>query len=360
MMRVNTYEWFKEPGGQNPLYLPLAPYHIQQLHDPLEWARQVGLSRPVGWKTDNLGVFTAFKDLYRKRRRYADDPSWHHWIYLSANEQPLNETWNEDPWDRAFLDLLQYRDKHELLGRSNFHYIACPHSFLCSVWNIDGPALVHFTNEPVKLNATETRSRKPVLDPVSVRVFGLPLNEVVLPGVFPTYFEQMRSITASNSTFWTTRMEYSNFDQVREQALKVLKNIEDKYPQTYGLLAKAADRWPRLLAVDETVLITASQVFSFLAGAVPTYFGFQTWERVKHHWKRRENDTRSDNESEDPVAHQLQGFLDVLSEEDKELWGKTDRGRVILDRVQNGLAENKFDSTEAVIKRMEDVLGRRG
>ncbi|KAJ4244595.1 hypothetical protein NW762_014451 [Fusarium torreyae] len=365
MVHVKTMEWFREPGGANPLYVSRAPYHIRQLHNPLEWTRDVGISRPSDWNTDNVGVLSSFGDLYRRRRRYSDDPSWHNWIYLSANEQPLNETWNQDPWDKAFLELLEYRDMYEPLGRGNFHYITCPKNFLCDIWRISGPALVHLTNEPIKRNATQERSRRPILDPVSVRVFEFPLNEPVIRGTFPTYFEQMRSITASNSTYWTTRMKYSHFDQVQGQALKVLKGVKDKHPWTYGILAKAEEKWINLWAAEESALILLSRVISLAIGATPTYFGSQVWERVKTRWmKRKQNHSEGENISPrandpaavDPVAYQLQNFLNSLTEEDKEKFGKTYRGGVLLDRIQNGLDKRDWDTKDDVLRAVEDAL----
>ncbi|KAM0542091.1 hypothetical protein ACHAPJ_012954 [Fusarium lateritium] len=366
MVHIKTFEWFREPGGANPLYGPRAPYHIQQLHNPLKWTRDVEISRPSDWNTDNVGVLASFGDLYRRRHRYSDDPSWHHWIYLSANEQPLTETWNQDPWDKALLELLQYRDKHELLGRGNFHYITCPKSFLCAIWRISGPALVHFTNEPIKRSATRGRSRRPILDPVSVRVFELPLHEPVIRGTFPTYFEQMRSITASNSTYWATRMKYSNFDQVQGQALKLLKSVKNKHPWTYGMLAKTEEKWINLWDAEESALVLVSRVISLAVGAIPTYFGSQAWEGVKTRWmKRKQNQWKeecipppaNDPGAVDPVTYHLQYFLDSLTEEDKEKFGKTGRGGVLLDRIQHGLAKKDWITKDDVVRAVEDALG---
>ncbi|KAG8671052.1 hypothetical protein FPOAC2_04369 [Fusarium poae] len=332
----------------------------------MTWTKDIGISRPDGWHTNNAGAHTGFWDLYRARRRYSVDPSWHHWIYLSENLQPLNETWNQDPWDRAFLDLLQYRDKNEPLGRSNFNYITCPHSFLCATWRISGPALIHFTNEPVKRNLTEKRSRRRILDPVSVRVFELPLSEPVIPGTFPTHFEQMRSITASNSTYWTTRMKYSNFDQVLGQAKRVLKKYEDKYPLTYGLLAKAEHKWTRLIAAEETNLVFIPQVISFLAGAIPSRHGVSLWEQGWDWWRERqyEKSTKgnveqrdADKAAWDPVAYQLRYILDSMTDEDKEKFGKTYRGGILLERLQKGLEKKDWDGREDIIKEIEGALG---
>ncbi|GKU04418.1 hypothetical protein FLAG1_07117 [Fusarium langsethiae] len=355
------------PGDRNPLYQPRAPYYIPQLHNPMRWTQDIGLSRPDGWHTANAGVFASFKNLYRSRKRYSYYPNWHHWIYLSENKSPLNETWNQDPWDEAFLELLEYRDKHEPLGRSNFNYIGCPKSFLCAIWRISGPALLHFTNEPVDQDITQQTSRGRILDPVSVRVFELPMTEIVIPGRFPTRFEQIRSITASNSTYWTTRTTYSNFEQVRGQALKVLKKYEEGYPLTYGMLAKAEDKLTRLLAVDDTILIVGPRLVSFLAATIPSHYGAKWLGEVKIWWRKRQHEkptkedgsqTKANRAARDPVADQLQWFIDGMTDDDKEKFQKTHRGELLLRRIQKGLENKDWDGRDDIMKQIEDALGR--
>ncbi|KAM0351804.1 hypothetical protein ACHAPU_002316 [Fusarium lateritium] len=365
MVTFKTYEWFKEPYGRNPLRIPRAPYHIQRLYNPLDWVQEVNMVRPRDWHTDNFGVLARFDDLHR-RRRQSGDLGWHHWIYLSANDQPLNETWNVDPWDKAFLDLLQHRDKHEPQGRSNFNYITCPRSFLCHIWSISGPALVHFTNEPVQQNATWRRSLKPILDPVSVRVFELPLEKPVIPGRFPSQFEQMRCITASNSTYWETREKYSNFYQVRGQAFKVIKKMENKYPSTYGGLVWLENKWVSLWAPDDLVLVTVCRHLPFIAAAGLTYYGAGAWYKLQLWWNDKvDTQLQADNSTpqlatgpiaDDPVARRLQYFLDSFSEEDKKKFGKTQRGGALLERIQNGLETEDWNSRKELVGGLKDAL----
>ncbi|KAJ4128818.1 hypothetical protein NW768_007337 [Fusarium equiseti] len=360
MITIEAYEWLKDPYGENPLYCPRAPYHIKQLHNPLTWTQDIGISRPEDWKTTNVEVLVNFNALYRRRRWYS--PEWHHWIYLSANEEPLNETWNKDPWDKAFLELLQHRDEHEPDKRWNFNFITCPQSFLCSIWRVDGPALLHFTNELLEQDATQKQSRALILDPVHVRVFDLPLNESVIPGRFPTRFEQMRSLTASNSTYWMKKERYSVADRIHRQASKVLADLKDNYPKTYGMLKKVEHKWTKLTGADVTTLIH----YSHVGGSIAGFFSgrsvavcqekFQIWWR---RYKYRQSPEGKENKplGPDPVAQQLQGFLDTMSDEDKEAWSKTDRGGVILDRVQKGLEKKDWDGRDDIVAAIGDALG---
>lgn len=207
---------------------------------------------------------------------------------------------------------------------------------------------------------------KPILDPVSVRVFELPLKNPVIPGTFPSQFEQMRSITASNSTYWETRDKYSNFDQVRGQALKVLKKMENKYPSTYGKLVWLEDKWINLWGSEDVALVAMSRHGSFIAAASSTYFGGRTWKNVQNWWKSREKSQTkedgstpqlaTDKAADDPVARQLQKVLDSLSEEDKEKFGKTRRGEILLNRIQNGLEKDDWNSREDLMLDIEDAL----
>jgi hypothetical protein len=360
MITFETYEWFKEPYGENPLCAPRAPYHIPMLCNPLTWTQNVGISRPRDWKANNIRVVAYFDDLYRWRSSFS--PGWHHWIYLSANEQPLSEPWNEDPWDKAFLELLQHREEYEHEMTWNFDYITCPHSYLCSLWRVDGPALIHLTNEPLEQKPTQKQSRTPILDPVHVRVFDLPLNESVIPGRFTTRFEQLRSITASNSTYWMKKEKYSELDRIRRQGEKLLTDLEDKYSKTLGMLAQVEDKWTKLTGADTTTLIYYSHAAGTLAGYYAGREGMRYWDELRIQWRKYKY-TQSPEGKEnkplgpDPVAQQLQGFLDSMSDEDKEGWSKTYRGGIILDRIQKGLEKKDWDGRDDVLADIKNAIG---
>lgn len=211
---------------------------------------------------------------------------------------------------------------------------------------------------------------KPILDPVSVRVFELPLKNSVIPDIFPSQFEQMRSITASNSTYWRTRDKYSNFNQIHGQGLKVLEKMEKKYPSTYGRLVWLEDKWVNLWGSEDVALVAMSRYGTFIAAASSSYFGARTWKNVENWWKSRENrqtkgdsstpQLATDKAADDPVARQLQKFLDSLSEEDKEKFGKTRRGEILLNRIQNGLEKNDWNSREDLMLNIEDALRVKG
>ncbi|KAF4454147.1 putative ADH3-alcohol dehydrogenase III [Fusarium austroafricanum] len=357
---VNTKaaDWFERAGGPNFYRDIRAPYHIPQIYNPLEWISELGLRRPADWSAKNAAYLAFFNHLYRVRHRYSNDPSWHHWIYLSAQQQPLNKTWNVDPWDQGFLDLLQHRDRHEPMGRANFHYMSCHNSFLCEIWRVDAPALLHFTNEPLKLDMFRAKSRKLILDPVSVRVFEFPLGEPIIPGIFPSYVEQMKAITASNSSFWATKKPYSNFDQTRGQANKVLKKIEIAHPWSYGALVKLETKWTELWAADETVMIHGARLISFAAGALPTYYGSRAWERLSR-WRKEREQAKSpqpaaNSAERDILTSYLQFFVDSMSEEEKEKYGKTEEGGRILRNVRSALESKDWDTPDVVM----DDIGR--
>jgi hypothetical protein len=146
--------------------------------------------------------------------------------------------------------------------------------------------------------------------------------------------------------------------------------MEIKYPSTYGRLVWLEDKWVNLWGSEDVTLVVMSRHSSFIAAASSTYFGGRAWKHVQNWWKSRErSQTKEDSSTpqlatdkaaDDPVARQLQKVLDSLSEEDKEKFGKTRRGGILLDRIQNGLEKDDWNSREDLILDIEDALRVKG
>lgn len=84
------------------------------------------------------------------------------------------------------------------------------------------------------------------------------------------------------------------------------------------------------------------------------------WWRKRQHEKSMGGDTtklEADRAARDPVAYQLQWILDSMTDEDKEKFGKTYRGQVLLERLQKGLDNKDWDGREDIIKEMQGALG---
>lgn len=81
--------------------------------------------------------------LYRKLKE-AEGGEWHHWIYASPTSSFSDPLY--DDWDTAFNDLLQHHAATPAAHNASFHVITCGLSWLCDMWRIKGPALIHMTN----------------------------------------------------------------------------------------------------------------------------------------------------------------------------------------------------------------------
>ncbi|RSM08507.1 hypothetical protein CDV31_008144 [Fusarium ambrosium] len=363
VVTVKSYSWFDGSRGPSWLDQKRAPFHIQQLHNPLDWHKKLGLDRPEGWHTKGAESLASLRELYRQRFHASQKPL-DRWIYASPQSIPLDENVEfVDPWDQAFLELLRHRDEYEPLGRANFHYLACPTSFLCGVWRVTGPALLHFSTEPLPENNTATREsrrryRKPVYEPVSVRVFELPLSEPVIPGVFPSRFEQMRAITASDSGFRTSKPPHSDFHQMIGQCKRVSRRLEREYPWTYGALVKVEDKWIKFWAMEETALILGARTLSTLLSAVPIVLGNRWWGDISRRFRNstEENDGTVSAET-DPIAQTLQHVLDILGDEHKEKFRQTPGGRELLEAIENGLENKEWNTGDQVLREIADAMG---
>ncbi|KAF5980765.1 hypothetical protein FCOIX_4669 [Fusarium coicis] len=333
-------------------------YGISQIQSPLTWISHLGLKRPRDWSTENVENMASLDDLYRRKPGlYSRSEPWQQWVYLSAQMEPWRQPDGpvlHDPWDQALLKVLEHKDKHENLGRSNFHYVSCHKSFLCGSWRVTAPALLHFSINATEAKEFDKEGKWPYHEPVSVRVFELPLQERIIPGTFPSYFEQIRSLTASNSTFWTTRETYFYLEQVQTQALAMLKQLEKKYPSSYGFLVKAEKKWTGLWDMQDTLLISDSYLISFACTAIPTYlfkYVLSLYEGAKKPAVSGTVDKRKD-----PLAQALENFLGSLSDRDKEKCGKTSRGERVLRRIEAELAKDDWNTPEEIMKDINGAL----
>ncbi|EXK75912.1 hypothetical protein FOQG_19324 [Fusarium oxysporum f. sp. raphani 54005] len=352
VLEYKITEYFDEPYDNWSNVAPV--FHVPQIINPLEWTAQLGLKRPTVSGLGDEYELAGLGHLYRRTRRYSKTKQWHHWIYLSAQQEPWRQADGpilQDPWDKAFVELLEYRDKHDTMGRSNFLYVSCPKSFLCGSWRVTAPALLHFTTEGNKSRGTGNSPDLPNYTPVNARVFELPLRQTAIPGVFPSHFEQMRSLTASNSTFWQSKGTYSHFDQVLGQTNPVLKNAKTAYPWTYGLLVKAENKWTRLWAIEDTDLRGYLFLLSFASSVFPTYL----YKFAPTNWSAP--GPGPEHKSKDPLAQTLQSLVDMLSAEEKERFRKTDRGGRILGLAERGLKNDQWNTREEVLKDISKALG---
>jgi hypothetical protein len=166
-----------------------------------------GMWNPVNEPIDKLARFEEFR-----RKRSSQDPL-HHWIYVSKWAL-LNEF---DPWNRAFINLLQHHNCISPAHNATLHLLDCMESkFLCHIWAVRGPSMIHITfKEPSKelLEAGDRVFVSPDLH-LEVRVIELPLKEKLKGTLqtFPSQFEQLRRLTSNKNIY----LEFDEYDEQKQ------------------------------------------------------------------------------------------------------------------------------------------------
>jgi hypothetical protein len=236
-------DFYSVPGAPRIHDIGYAPYFVPELRDPNDWWDRIGLVRLVDdeWFTEApINEYARLDDLYMPTCGVEDPQPWHHWVYLSNGFMHFEKLFLND-WDQAFWQLMQYHYANPPPNRAKFHYIRCLNSFLCDIWKTDGPALLHFTTELLEDEAdTVTQADEPGYLPVRARLIQLPRTDdlPLPPGVFPSAFNQLRSIT-SNAHAWELFPPYAELDQVFSQAYSMIEKLEKRYPRTYGRMVEA-------------------------------------------------------------------------------------------------------------------------
>ncbi|CAI4219511.1 unnamed protein product [Parascedosporium putredinis] len=239
-------DWYSVPGAPGIHDMPVPPHHIVELRDPTNWWERVGLKRfDLPEDPEELGLMPidqfANLDVLYRRVRWSAKPKqpWHHFIYVVAGIPGF--LFND--WDIAFDQLLQYHYKNPAVGNATFQHISS-WNFLCQIWKVRGPALVHLTTEvPVDADGN------PDLD-VAERMEEEYNNHPHLPAASSSYFEQLRSET-ENPGPWREEAVYNVFQQAMRRAYQISDDKKRQYPRTFGK-ASAVDDWifDRISALD--------------------------------------------------------------------------------------------------------------
>ena len=271
---VATCQWMNSHsvfGAPEILEAAFAPFHVAQIREPIEWWEKLGLKRfdipsfeEVTPENDvPADQFARLDSLYR-RVPWSMKPKepWHHWIFASGNYLHL-ENALFDEWDKAFNELLQYHYANPAAHNATFQYVACPRSFLCDIWKVRGPSLVHFTTEvpppPEEGEVPYDLPERPVVpgyDPVYVRVFEFPRidyweKSLHLPrDVFPSYFNQLRSVT-SNPGVWMTEPVHTDMKQILYRLFELSDEKRIEHRKTFGRLRDLEDWvWDQIVWID--------------------------------------------------------------------------------------------------------------
>ncbi|VUC31374.1 unnamed protein product [Clonostachys rosea] len=245
-------DWFSVPGAPGIHDLGVAPYFVPQLRDPTNWWTKLGLKRfdvsPVLDDNDTpLNQFALPNSLYRRTDKKDEGACWHHWVYASDQILHFDDLFFS-PWDSAFNQLLQYHYANPAPCNASFHYLTCPGSFLCDIWKTRGPALIHFTTEKVDLWPDEDEIAREAVagyTPVTARIIEFPITRdgemTLTPGVFPTPFNQMKSVT-SDPYIWQAHVPWTAEYQTNVRLEEIIESKSRAYPRSFGR-AKRLERW---------------------------------------------------------------------------------------------------------------------
>jgi hypothetical protein len=360
---ARSMDYFSVPGAPGIHDVGFAPYHVPQIRDPTNWWQRLGLKR-LDISADDLanvpiGSFADLDLLYRRVRTFeVDKTPFHHFVYLSDSILHIEDHFFS-AWDEAFYQLLQYHYVHPAVGNAGFHFIACPGSFLCDIWDTRGPALLHLTTERADLWAEEDydlAQRTPVFghQPVAVRLIELPLTKPMdlhlLPGVFPSPFEQMRSVT-EDPTGWQLYATYAVMSQLAARMDDVCDEKKKEFPLTYGRLSKVEDWLWDVFGSNEATELWLSAVYLFgvassllvgrgaeitmtyIGDAMRSFLGTHHEAQVEHGEDEAEGGEPQHPREDNFMAQMVRDFLDNLDDDLEDKIKESEEGRKAMERI---------------------------
>jgi hypothetical protein len=185
-----------------------APFFLPQLR-LLDWVDKLSLIKPSQYPEEDPTIdrMGNLDDLTR-----STSPNlWptEYWVYITFSPQ-----YGRSEWDEAFDQILQSSYARPKRSNTAFYYLDCLKSqFLCGVWGVKFPSLVHFTVENytiAELRTMDPSEHTPHLEhhyaigdtklrPVTARVIELPLEDddavPFLPrNTLPTPYLQLRTL----------------------------------------------------------------------------------------------------------------------------------------------------------------------
>ncbi|KAF5586160.1 hypothetical protein FPCIR_8011 [Fusarium pseudocircinatum] len=89
VLEYKITEYFDEPYDTWSNVAPV--YHVPQIINPLKWTDQLGLKRPTVSGFGDEYELAGLGHLYRRTRHSPETQQWHHWIYLSAQQEPWRQ-----------------------------------------------------------------------------------------------------------------------------------------------------------------------------------------------------------------------------------------------------------------------------
>jgi hypothetical protein len=225
----------------------------------LDWTKKLSVLKPDSEAEGDPGIdrTASLDDLVRRSVSSPRRMPESYWVYVTWLPE-----YSSNPWDTAFSELLQEMYVHPLDPSVEVYVLDCLASqFLCGVWGVKHPSLVHFQvgNETLaELEASGQHTPQlyyhynhpfDMLYPVTARVIELPLegDDAVhfLPrNTLPTPYLQLRTLLRDAPKSAIT----AHFDAWEElvQTLTRFQDVHDAQTERYGSLSyrvSKADSW---------------------------------------------------------------------------------------------------------------------
>ncbi|CAJ2504572.1 Uu.00g119660.m01.CDS01 [Anthostomella pinea] len=230
---VSAQEYWTVPGAQSfSDYMDnTRAFHSTRLSTP-RWTMQLDYQLPIEYYGD--GGIDRWADL---DHLMADVKSCNpavpkeSWVYITDLASPW---FPYDDWNEAFDDLIQKSYVSHSLDATSFHFVECSHSaFLCGIWNVKPPALLHLSvedsapaSDELDPDLTYAVDRKR-LRPVTARIIELPVQDAFLGRpwhVFPSPKEQLQALISTPGLY----EQFDPYDR-EEQIMKRFNEYMDSF-----------------------------------------------------------------------------------------------------------------------------------
>jgi hypothetical protein len=237
-----------------------APFHIPQLR-LVDWMEKLELGKPDLYPEEDPGIdrMANLDDLVRTTGLNEQGAPTEYWVYITFMPE-----YSSSAWDAAFSEILQKTNFHPLRPEVAVYYLDCLKSqFLCGVWGVKQPSLVHFTVSPdtlADLTSDDTSSYSThlthqyacpahQLHPVSARIIELPLSgDDAVPflprNTLPTPLLQLRTLLL-DAPHSAILEHFDPWDPLRQTLRRFQDLIDDLVEQegTFWHRLNVVDRW---------------------------------------------------------------------------------------------------------------------
>lgn len=243
-------------------------FHVLRLNSN-DWAFKMGFIHPLEYGPDTDIPINKYGDLEKLMADMSPScgkpPPKEQWVYISEFAWPLFSE-----WDTAFDAAVQAAYLPSALNNTRLFYAKCRDTagFLCGIWGVRAPALVHFSvedsaplPEDIEYGLTYSTSSSN-LRAVTARVIELPLKDAYteLPSsVFPSQKEQMLAIMRGDR-LWE---QFEPWNDLVQTMLRFHEYLDDDFYNVKGTFLNylgEVDKWMEDHVTKPLDLLLVSQI----------------------------------------------------------------------------------------------------